>query len=63
MKSRGFSGPDLLRTFFPPLPAYDLWKNDCSVACFVATVYKEPSIEKYVLDLDFLAERHKLDKK
>ena len=63
MKSRGFVGPDLLRTFFPPKPSYDLWKNDCAIACFLGVVYKQKSIEKYVLDLDFLVERHKLDMK
>ena len=63
MKSRGFVGPDLLRTFFPPKPSYDPWKNDCAIACFLGVVYKQKSIEKYVLDLDFLVERHKLDMK
>ena len=61
MKSRGFAGPTLLKTFFPALPKCDLFKNDLAVACFISTLYKEPQIERYILDLDFLLERHKLD--
>ena len=61
MLSRGFSGKEILSTFFPNKDTSQNYKNDIRVACYIGAVYRIPNAEKWILDLEFLTQRHALD--
>lgn len=61
MLSRGFSGKTILSTFFPNKDKSQNYKNDIRVACYIGAVYHIPDAEKWILDLEFLTQRHALD--
>ena len=61
MLSRGFRGRTILSTFFPNKDKSQYYKNDIRVACYVGAVFHIRNAEKWILDLDFLTQRHALD--
>ena len=61
--SRNYTGKEILNFFFPPLKADQLYLNDISISIFLRIIFKLRNLEKYILDLSFIEERHSLDKK
>ena len=61
MLSRGFTGREIQANFYPPLKAKDLFRNDIRTCCFISVIYSIPNIEKYIMDLNFIKQRHDLD--
>ena len=58
---RGYTGREILVSFFPPLPKHLRFRNDILVANFVKVIYSLDSVSRFIFDIEFLRERERLD--
>ena len=58
---RGYTGREILASFFPPLPKHLRFRNDILTGNFCQVIYGIDSVSRFIFDIQFLRERERLD--